>query len=220
MGMPFDGVRPTAVALSDPMAADPAIGGGKAAAIARAAALGLPVLPGFILTTADGDIQAPEVRTLWAGLSHGGEVPLIVRSSSTIEDEAVSSMAGRFRSVLGVEGWDAFVRAVADVRASARMDDGSVPAPMAVLVQPFRAASCGGVMFGIDPVTGDRRRLVVEVVEGGPDALVTGGPCSAGGTSCNWHGSRAAPRRVSAARRTSSGRSTTQLTSSCSRAVP
>ena len=46
--------------------------------------------------------------------------------------------------------------------------------PMAVLVQPQLDAVCGGVLFGLDPVDGDRRHLVVEAVEGTPDALVSG----------------------------------------------
>mgnify|MGYP006170347093 CR=1 FL=1 len=49
----------------------------------------------------------------WTEISQGGLVPLVVRSSSTAEDGAETSMAGRFRSVVGVTGWDAFESAVA-----------------------------------------------------------------------------------------------------------
>jgi rifampicin phosphotransferase len=35
-------------------------------------------------------------------------------------------------------------------------------------------ASRGGVLFGVDPVTGDRGHVVVEAVAGGPDDLVSG----------------------------------------------
>ena len=46
---------------------------------------------------------------------------------------------------------------------------------MAVLVQWFVAASRGGVLFGVDPVTGDRRHVVVgEAMAGGTDDLVSG----------------------------------------------
>lgn len=169
------GARPAVIDLLDPGSVEPALTGCKAAAIARAATFDMPVLPGFVITTAAGpDIDSSEVRARWRGLSHGGEVPLVVRSSSTIEDVADSSMAGRFRSVLDVTGWDAFVRAVGDVRASAETNVGRSPAPMAVLVQPQQTARCGGVLFGIDPVTGDHRHMVVEVVEGGPESLVSG----------------------------------------------
>ena len=170
--------RPAVVDLSDPHAADRELTGNKAAALARASSLDLPVLPGFVVTTAWAPPGAPtegigELRAAWGRLSHGGEIALVVRSSSTIEDVEGSSMAGRFRSVLDVLGWTAFLDAVGDVRGSARVDGGE-PDPMAVLVQPQLRAACGGVMFGLDPVTGDRRRVVVEAVSGGPDALVSG----------------------------------------------
>ena len=45
---------------------------------------------------------------------------------------------------------------------------------MAVLVQPELLVESGGVMFGLDPVTGDRHHVVVEAVAGSPSALVSG----------------------------------------------
>jgi pyruvate,water dikinase len=85
-------------------------------------------------------------------------------------------MAGRFRSVLGVHGWDELVGALRSVRDSA-VDVGGqdgTPDPMAVLVQPQLSARLGGVLFGVDPVDGDRRHLVVEVAPGNPSGLVGG----------------------------------------------
>ena len=162
------------VALTDARALDAALVGAKAAALTRAARSGLPVVPGFVLPTS-GEVPVPELRAAWEELSSEGAVPLVVRSSSTAEDGDESSMAGRFRSVVGVAGWDAFVDAVAEVRASAheaRASGGAIGA-MAVLVQPELDAALGGVMFGLDPVTGDRH-VSVSVVEGGPERLVGG----------------------------------------------
>ena len=45
---------------------------------------------------------------------------------------------------------------------------------MAVLVQRQVAARIGGVLFGLDPVTGDRSHILVEAVAGGPESLVSG----------------------------------------------
>jgi pyruvate,water dikinase len=162
---------PADVDLGDDLATDPDLVGSKAAALAAAARAGLPVLPGFVLTTGFVEVSAA-IRRRWEALSGSGRLPLVVRSSSTIEDDLESSMAGRFTSVVGVLGWDAFEDAVAEVLGSAGAN-GS-PEPMAVLVQPLLDACCGGVLFGLDPVTGDRRRIVVEVVEGGPQRLVSG----------------------------------------------
>ena len=51
---------------------------------------------------------------------------------------------------------------------------GLVDADMAILVQPMLQAAWGGVLFGADPVTGRRDRIVVAAVPGGPDRLVSG----------------------------------------------
>ncbi|NEW46211.1 PEP/pyruvate-binding domain-containing protein, partial [Nocardia cyriacigeorgica] len=168
--------RPGIVALADPRARDADLTGAKAAALAKAAAMGLPVLDGFVLTTAWSDREhSPEV--LWRKLSGGGTRALVVRSSSIAEDGTEQSMAGMFTSVLGVRGWPDFRDAVEQVLASA---DAPAPAAagagaaMAVLVQPFLAARWGGVVFTADPITGRTDRMMITAVRGGPDAVVSG----------------------------------------------
>ena len=82
-------------------------------------------------------------------------------------------MAGQFDSVIGISGFDEFidaVRAVLDSRARA----GLAGSPIAVLVQPLIEPRFGGVMFGIDPVSGRSDRRVVSAVDGGPEPLVSG----------------------------------------------
>jgi rifampicin phosphotransferase len=166
-------MRAAVVELGDPRALDPAVAGAKAAALARAAAAGFPVLPGFaIATSVDVDRDLDAIEDAWSRLSSEG-TPLIVRSSSTVEDADASSMAGRFRTVVGVHGWETFIDAVREVLASASSLP-AIEAPMAVLVQPMLDPVRGGVVFGVDPVTGDRRRFVVESVHGSPKALVDG----------------------------------------------
>jgi rifampicin phosphotransferase len=174
------------LALSDPAAADSALTGAKASALARAQKLGLPVVDGFVLTTEttselplvaarlaarrDGDL-----RRSWERLSAAGRIPLAVRSSSVAEDGEVSSMAGMFTSVIGVRSWSGFCRAVIEVIVSATPKAGDdEAAPIAVLVQPVVAAVAAGVMFGLDPLSGRRDRIVIAAVEGSPEALVSG----------------------------------------------
>ena len=161
-----------AVDLREERARDPAVAGAKAASLARASAAGLPVLPGFVLPTGAGS-PGEDVRAVWDTLSDGGSRPLVVRSSSTVEDVVASSMAGRFVSCTDVRGWEAFVDAVATVRGSA-LQVGDRPAPMGVLVQPMLDADRGGVMFGLDPVTGRTDRVVVECGAGSPERIVSG----------------------------------------------
>lgn len=178
------------VNLHDRRALDPALVGAKAAALARAALHGLPVLPGFVLTTnatgATGDagtsdevrprdsVVDSELEVAWRRLSGPERQRLVVRSSSTLEDGDSTSMAGMFTSVLDVDGWDGFLSAVEEVLSSRKAVPGLESAPMAVLVQPQVEPRAGGVLFGADPVTGRPDRLVVAAVEGGPDRLVSG----------------------------------------------
>ena len=185
------GLAPLVVSLTDAEAADPLLAGRKAAVLASATALGFPVLPGFVVTTAGcaaigaagGAARLPEsvrgaLEVSWAALSDHGRRSLVVRSSSPGEDGATSSMAGQFTSVLGVRGIEAFFAAVDRVIASAPAGHPSggddEPMPMAVLVQPQVFPRWGGVLFGVDPVTGRRDRLALAAVDGGPDQLVSG----------------------------------------------
>lgn len=163
--------------LDDQDAAEVSVVGAKAHNLAVSASLHLPVLPGFAITVAathrwDDDALHGDVRDAWSQLSDGGRRPLVVRSSSVVEDAEGSSMAGRFTSVLDVRGWERFVDAVAEVIASAA-EVGDEPAPMGVLVQPLLEPDRAGVAFGTNPVDGTDE-LLVAVVDGGPDTLVAG----------------------------------------------
>ena len=179
--------EPLTLGLSDPRATDARLAGAKAANLAVATSAGLPVVPGFVVTTAAFDPAAPGwpgaplpealtqvLRAAWAEVGGDG-APLVVRSSSTVEDVGASSMAGQFQSCLDVVGWDAFESALREVLVSSLRPVGAgPPAPMAVLVQRQVAARVGGVLFGLDPVTGDRSHILVEAVPGGPESLVSG----------------------------------------------
>jgi rifampicin phosphotransferase len=167
--------------VTDPSATSSEAAGAKAANVAVAAGAGFPTAPGFVLTTTAVRIgtEDPRVRSeLRQAFDRlgGTDVELVVRSSSTIEDAGSSSMAGRFTSVLGVVGWEALLAAIGRVVSSADSvrDEHGGTHPIAVLVQRQLTASVGGVMFGVDPVTGDADHVVVEVVAGGPERLVGG----------------------------------------------
>jgi rifampicin phosphotransferase len=171
------GQFPPVIDIDDELAREPNVVGAKAAALARARARGLSVLPGFAVTTAGAEALAAGTATrdhavalhaAWQALADAGRRPVVVRSSSTVEDGGSQSMAGMFTSVLDVRGWEAFLAGVDEVILSGGN------APIAVLVQPFIQPEWGGVLFGADPVTGRTDRLVVAAVPGGPDRLVSG----------------------------------------------
>jgi rifampicin phosphotransferase len=171
---------PLVIDLADAAATDVALTGGKAAALARAAAAGLRTMGGVVLTTAFCDaVDAgaavaghPAVREAF-DRARGGERDLVARSSSVVEDTAESSMAGQFASVIGIHGLDAFTAAVQQV-LDARAGAGAEGDPIAVLVQPLLDPDVGGVMFGVDPVSGRSDRRVVSAVRGAPEPLVSG----------------------------------------------
>ena len=177
-------IRPGEAVLQLADAHNRAVAGAKAAALARAHRAGMPVLPGFVLTPdaalavayggADDIIRA--ACQAWTELTQGGNRAVVVRSSSTVEDGVNSSMAGRFRSVLDVRGWDSFIEAVREVVTSGEAVRQGEPTGdvMAVLVQPYLEPEVGGVMFGADPVSGRRDRIVIAAVSGGPHQLVSG----------------------------------------------
>jgi phosphohistidine swiveling domain-containing protein len=182
---PTQGPAPLVLQLGDERALDPGTAGAKAANLARATRAGFPILPGAVITTEAFDASRPgwsgpsapgalepALHKVWAAVSAG--TPLVVRSSSTVEDIGASSMAGQFRSELGIADYEQFVTAVGKVQASAARTAGTPTAPMAVLVQHQVDAAIGGVMFGIDPMTGDETHVLVEAVTGGPEHLVSG----------------------------------------------
>lgn len=173
--------REDIVWLDDPAASASDLTGAKAANLARAAEGGLRVLPGFVVTTgaaARGLTDAALERSVimaWSQLVDDG-APVVVRSSSTIEDAGESSMAGRFTSILDVRGPDALLSAIRTVITSSHRvhDPDGTARPIAVLVQRQLTTDLAGVMFGVDPVTGRNDHLVVEFVRCAPDALVSG----------------------------------------------
>lgn len=171
--------QPAVIHLADAVV-DPAVLGGKAAALAQAWRAGLNVLPGIVLTTAfchavdEGDsVQGnPAVRRVFHEAG-GAQQSLIARSSSPLEDQVGSSMAGQFESVLGIDSAAGLESAISSVLAS--RERASAPhVPIAVLVQPLLEPAVGGVAFGIDPVSGRSDRRVITATAGGPAALVSG----------------------------------------------
>ena len=174
-----EGARPFVVDLADELALDPALTGGKAAALARVRPPDSTPCPASCSpprsatrSTAAPTSPAPGGAGRLRARRRQRRA-LVARSSSVVEDTAESSMAGQFESVIGIHGFDAFVTAVTAVLDS-RQRAGAADQPIAVLVQPLIEPRFGGVMFGIDPVSGRTDRRVVTAVHGGPEPLVSG----------------------------------------------
>ncbi len=111
-----------------------------------------------------------------------GSQRLAVRSSATSEDGEQASFAGQLESYLNVPTSEV-VKKVCDVWYSAFSDHVSqyrkifdkneswIPA---VIVQHMVQAEMAGVAFSADPVTGDRKKCVINATHGLADKLVSG----------------------------------------------
>ena len=110
--------------------------------------------------------------------------PVAVRSSATAEDTEAASFAGMNETFLNIHGGDALIDAVIRCwrslfgartvyyRASKGFDQAGMD--IAVVVQRQIASTRSGVMFTVDPSTGERDRLVIEGSFGLGEAVVSG----------------------------------------------
>ena len=97
----------------DDESADLATVGGKGASLARLAAAGLPVPPGFHITTQAFRAYQDSPDDVVSAIREAYQGGLVaVRSSATAEDLPDMSFAGQHDSFLGVEGFDAVLAAV------------------------------------------------------------------------------------------------------------
>jgi pyruvate,water dikinase len=130
---------------------------------------------------------ADEIAKAYAELSRRANlsaVPVAVRSSATAEDLRTASFAGQQDTYLNVVGVEEVIRRVKDVwastysaRALAYRDEHGIPherSSMAVVVQKLVNARSAGVMFTINPVTGNEDEVVIESSWGLGEAVVSG----------------------------------------------
>jgi pyruvate, water dikinase len=115
-------------------------------------------------------------------------LPVAVRSSGESEDLAGASFAGQYDTFLWIHGAEEVLRYVRSCWAGMfgaavltyRPDTGSAAASAAdhgicVGVQQMVDARSAGVMFTLDPVTGDRSKVVIEGCWGLGEGVVSGG---------------------------------------------
>jgi pyruvate, water dikinase len=162
--------------LADLRASDETLFGGKSAALGELIDAGLPVPPGFALSTsASLEDVAEHYRQL-------GEPPVAVRSSAIGEDSAEATFAGMQDTYLWVRGREAVADAVRKCRASLdnpeavayRERIGGPPPAMGVTIQTMVDAAVAGVMFTCNPVTGDPSTVAVNASWGLGLAVVGG----------------------------------------------
>jgi len=115
--------------------------------------------------------------------SLGPDVFVAVRSSATAEDSAATSFAGMNETYTNVRGLDELLVRIVDCWASLfaarvcsyRAAQGITDEPaLAVVVQRMVDSDRSGVMFSVDPTTGDRAHVVIEGAFGLGEVVVGG----------------------------------------------
>lgn len=167
--------------------------GGKGYALIKLTQLGIAVPKGIILKTTafseykNGNRAAMKHISdeLSIALHERGlyNVPLVVRSSATVEDSSSKSFAGQFKSIINVVGDKAVLRAVLSVYKSLEHKKvatyckvNGIPITkikVAVIIQELVIGRVSGVMFTKNPIANDDI-FIVEAVQGLNEGLVSG----------------------------------------------
>lgn len=183
-------------------ASDARLVGAKMARLGELRSRGWRVPDGYAVTAAAlADPASPALRDdvaaaherLRQRTGRGAALSVAVRSSGTAEDGAAASYAGQYDTYLGITGiadvlehiWkcrdsgqaaraETYRRRFAGTDAGTGEPDAGGGAHLAVGVLELIDARSAGVVFTLDPVTGDRGRLVVEANWGFGESIVSG----------------------------------------------
>ena len=121
---------------------------------------------------------------VWEKISKNGAHPVAVRSSAADEDSAVLSFAGQMDSFLNVSDEGSYMDAVRGCwaslfgdravlyRRSNKIDPWSPQ--IAVIVQQMIEAAVSGIVFTANPLTGNRKEMLVSGTWGLGEGLVAG----------------------------------------------
>lgn len=133
--------------------------------------------------TMPADVEAA-IRTAYAQLGGDGDLPVAVRSSATAEDLPDASFAGQQDTYLWVVGADEVVARVKacwaslyNARAISYRAKNNIPSEsveMAVGVQKMVDALAAGVAMTLNPVNGDRTKIVIDSAFGLGEPVVSG----------------------------------------------
>jgi pyruvate,water dikinase len=168
---------------------DIAKAGGKGASLGEMTSAGIPVPPGFVVST-DAFLEYSEVgipedlkSEILKSFDELGFERVAVRSSAIAEDSADASWAGQFESFLNVTR-EEVVEAVQNCWKSAttslvksyakdnNIDESQLA--LAVVVMAMVESETSGVMFTKNPITNSTDEIMIEAVLGLGEMLVQG----------------------------------------------
>jgi len=139
---------------------------------------------GAIIAEAIGGQIQRALYYIYEKLIGSAPVGLIVRSSATVEDSPKASFAGLLSSFPDIREFDDLVLAVRKCWASIftpeahiyLKEQGLLKADIgvAVIIQVMVPAERSGIIFSMDPVTGDRDKVIIEAIFGFGEEIVSG----------------------------------------------
>jgi len=171
--------------------------GGKGLNLGLMTRAGLPVPPGFCISSAAyraalqcgsplriSDALRDDILAAYRHLSASAAALVAVRSSATMEDGAEASFAGQQETILGVRGDEQLINAVlrcwrslhteraVAYRRKQKLDDAAIA--MAVVVQQLVESEVSGVLFTHDPLDPHGKRMLIEAAPGLGESVVSG----------------------------------------------
>lgn len=132
----------------------------------------------------EAEIPPSDVAAIQDAYLALGESEVAIRSSAHAEDSETASFAGQYETFLGVMDINALLDAVRNCWASlwservlayrSHLGIEDTTAAIACIVQKMVPSAQSGVTFTLDPISGARDAVVVEVITGRGEALVGG----------------------------------------------
>lgn len=163
--------------------------GGKGASLGEMTNVGIPVPPGFVITTEayrqfyNQEIPIDVQEEILKAFDDLGAKRVAVRSSAVAEDSLSASWAGQLESYLNVtkeelidkirECWSS-IRSERALAYATQQNISEDQLLVAVVVQKMVESEASGVMFTINPITKDTTEVVIEAGFGLGEMLVQG----------------------------------------------
>jgi len=164
--------------------------GGKAGNLGELVKIGMNVPTGFVITTElfseyrkTGKISRTAEQQIMSAFFKLKTKKVSVRSSATVEDGKANSFAGQFDTFLNVDKQN-LVKSIKDcidsingerVLAYCGMKKIDVKkVKMAVVVQKMIDSDVSGIAFSVNPVSGNKKEIVIEAGYGLGEGIVSG----------------------------------------------
>lgn len=175
--------------FGDTSRADTNLVGGKGLSLGLLTQAGLPIPPGFVITTdayksaKDGGVDARLEEEILKAFDDLNAQRVAVRSSAIAEDSPNASWAGQFESYLNVQRaqlidsvkkcWQSASSDLVESYAKSQ-SVGKEQLAIAVVVQKMVESEVSGVAFSVNPVTKNNDEIMIEAVYGLGELLVQG----------------------------------------------